>query len=169
MLLYFPLLSLLNQITFASPSHLFSLPRSPLSCPFMFVCVCISRKFEQNAGMLRFPPPPPPCLSQLFPLSSLSLPQQGSSTRLHRHPSALIPNLHSTAGNKVGMELQQLSTLPEHPCHNGPHFLPASFALPDPGTLVLLFGSFWLANSFCSKTEKQLYLILQTAQSLTTN
>ena len=79
-----------------------------------------------------------PAVSSVLPLSASA----GLLQRLHPHPSALIPNLHSTAGNKVGTELQQPSTLPEHPCHNGPHFLPACFALTDPGTLVLLFGGF---------------------------
>ncbi|MEQ2226013.1 hypothetical protein ILYODFUR_023313 [Ilyodon furcidens] len=69
-----------------------------------------------------FLPRPPMCLSQLFPPLSLSLPQQGSSTRLHRHPSGLIHNLRFSAGIKVGAELQQPSTLPEHPSHNAPHF-----------------------------------------------
>ncbi len=135
------LFCLLDQfmLCLSSSPLLCSLPHSPLSCPMLFVCVCLSRKFEQNSGMYLFPPPPPLRSSQLFPLSSLSLPQQDSSTSLHPNPSILIPNLRSSAGDGVGTGHRQLSTLSEHPSHNAPHFPPSMLcALPPwhPGAVA---------------------------------
>lgn len=156
--IYFHIFLIPIRSNFAPLPHLFpfhATPPPPMCCLIMFVCVCISRKCEQNSGMLLFPPPPLPCLSQLFPLSSLVLPRRGFSIRLHRHPSVLIPNLRFSAGNKVSTELQQLSTMPEHPSHNALISLPACFALPNPGTLVLLFAGISLDSNYTAKQGKK--------------
>ncbi|KAK5855392.1 hypothetical protein PBY51_005494 [Eleginops maclovinus] len=90
---------------------------------------------------LSFHPPPPPLSHspQLLPLSSLSLPQQGSSIAFHPHPSVQIPNLHSSAGGTGSVRASNNSP----PCQNiHPTMplisLPACSALPHPGTLVLV-------------------------------
>lgn len=128
------------------------------------VCLCLPlQEVRLNPGMLLFPPPPPPRSSQLFPLSSLSLPQRGSSAPIHQSWSlTCVPQ----RGDEVTTGLQQLFALPEHPRHSAPHFPPLLCAPPSwhPGAVVLLVSEQWPVHQKDGENKQPF-----PAWSLTTN